>query len=253
MLVKRETIQSLILSRNKTLELYSNLKEVHLKLCQEHSIVKPYEIVKLEFMSRKYDLDEIKEFDKYYWHKLLLLFSIERFMLCTEYEKIKWKILDDCDFLPFTEENVQGFLESCSAWIKDGVNEMLKRVFEQLIDGYYYVGKVRKKRNLNGVAKDFILYTFDYNRIAFYRDSPTITDDLEKLCFLIAGKELPKIGMIQQIEKSKIFTAENDYFSIRVCKNGNTHYKFKDGFEKKINFLYADRTKIGDATKIKIL
>jgi hypothetical protein len=242
----RQTIQSLINTRDAVIIAYVHIKDEKNKLENLFNTVRGHgSPLDISFSNQPYDKPESVNFDKYFWLRLTELFSLERFMLCTEYNAMVRKITDQYDFPEFTEKNIEAFLCGCKDWIKNGINAMCDRVYKDLTEGTYWVNKERKKRNNNGIDKNFILTTRDYCRIEYYYSDPTITDDLEKMCYLIDGKRLPEIGIVQQIRKNKNtnhLTGENDYFTLRVCKNGNSHYSFKNRWEKKLNALLADRT-----------
>ena len=50
----------------------------------------------------------------------------------------------------------------------------------------------------------------------------------------------------------KLTILENDYFRIKVCKNGNTHYTIFEDTLKKLNSYCNDGKSIGENIKIKI-
>mgnify|MGYP001180852408 FL=1 len=120
------------------------------------------------------------------------------------------------------------------------------------MNGIYYTGNVKKKRNNSKIEKRFILLTYDYDSIYGYSNRNTITDDLEKICYLINGIKLPEKTLKQKMYENKEGIGENDYFKIKVCKNGNTHYELDDDIVVKLNTICADRNAIGDAIKIKV-
>ena len=98
----------------------------------------------------------------------------------------------------------------------------------------------------------FIISTGDHYSINWYNDRPTITDDLEKACYIIDGKALPDTTIKNTMRRSKIWESENPYFKIRICKNGNTHYWINDEIRNRLNYFGAKRGIIGQDCKIKI-
>ena len=51
---------------------------------------------------------------------------------------------------------------------------------------------LKRKRNNNGIDKHFIITTGDHYAMRWWSGRPTITDDLEKACYIIDGRELPE-------------------------------------------------------------
>jgi hypothetical protein len=45
---------------------------------------------------------------------------------------------------------------------------------------------------------------------------------------------------------------ENDYFSVKFCKNGNTHYTMNEEIREKLNKWGPEGNIIGENIKIKI-
>jgi hypothetical protein len=71
------------------------------------------------------------------------------------------------------------------------------KVYADIIKGTYYVGSgfnaTKKKRNNMGIDKSFILHTRDWSSTyGYWQNTPTITDDLEKVCYILSGLSLPE-------------------------------------------------------------
>ena len=158
----------------------------------------------------------------------------------------------------FTSSNAEGWLTNLKKLIHENVRLMCKRVYDRLITGHYYTGSgynaPKKKRNNSGVDKRFILRTNDYSRIfGYWYNNPTITDDLEKVCYLLGGEMLPRDTIITKAKKDKISEVGCDYFSVKFCKNGNTHYLINDNIRDKLNLIGPDGNILGESLRIKIL
>ena len=194
--------------------------------------------------------------DRTCWRYLVKLFELERYMLCTEFKAMEKKI-DDFDFPAYTVDNTYRYIDSLKETIYDNVRTMMKTVYANLCDGTYHTGSgyraPKKKRNNNGIDKMFILGTRDYMRVfGYYSDSPTITDDLEKLCYILDGKKLPEQTIIRTMRAEKAEEWGNEYFDLKVCKNGNTHYKLHDDIRAKLNLYGPEPGRIGEDIKIKV-
>ena len=200
---------------------------------------------------------EIKYIDRICWRYLVNLFELYKYMLCTDYEKMKDQI-EDFNFPEFTIENAEGWLAGLKDVIYDNIRTLIKTVFENITEDTYYTGSgysnlKKKKRNNNGIDKNFILTTNDYSRIfGYYSSKPTLTDDLEKVCYIMDGKTVPEITLKQIMRQEKKVEFTNDYFKIKICQNGNTHYTLFDESRNKLNLYGAGKGIIGEDIKIKI-
>ena len=206
--------------------------------------------------SNCYEHPIVKSIDQRMWFYMVRLFNLEKYMLCTEYKKLESQICD-YDFPEFTLANAEAWLSSVKLLVYENVQKMIEAVYNGVVDGTYYTGsglsgREKKKRNNNGIDSVFILSTNDYNGVAWYSHRPTITDDLERLCYIMDGKMLPDYTIKQTMRREKRWESENEYFRIRVCKNGNTHYWLKDNIRERLNFYGAKRGVIGRDIKIKI-
>ena len=202
---------------------------------------------------------EIKNIDRTCWRLLVQLADLKRYMLCTEYDKME-SAIEDCSFPEFTVENAEGYIASLKSIIYENVKTMMRSVYDQITGGHYYTGsgyssRQKKKRNNNGIDKTFILATGDYHRIfGTYRFGarPTVTDDLEKLCYLFDGQKLPEHTIIEQMRSDGCSEWSNEYFHIKLCKNGNTHYTLTDEIRNKLNAYGGNTSLIDKAVKIKV-
>lgn len=196
-----------------------------------------------------------KEIDKEIWFYLIDFYHLEKYMLCTEYDKLKKQIYD-YNFPIFNLNNANQWLSALKKVVYENIQKLIDDVFEHITCGTYYTGPngyIKKKRNNSGIDKHFILTTHDCSYLGWYNRGPTITDDLEKACYLIDGKELPDITIKENIKREKRWEGENNYFKILICKNGNTHYWIKDFIRDKLNFYGSKKGIIGENIRIKIL
>jgi hypothetical protein len=198
-----------------------------------------------------------RNIDRSCWNYLIRLYDLEKWMLCTEYKKLQ-KDIETYSTPEFTIANAEGWVLGLKALIHDNVRVLIKQVYESitqetyLTGGNYHTGTM-KKRNNNGIDKSFIITTRDYQRIFnSWSTTPTITDDLEKACYILDGKCLPDVTLMNQARSDRSSEVENAYFSVRFCQNGNTHYVINDEIREKLNRWGPTGNIIGENIKIKI-
>ena len=197
-----------------------------------------------------------QEIDKLCWRYMVRLYELEKWMLCTDYKKL----LDEIEHYntpEFTLENAEGWVAGLQGLIHDNVQTLIKQVFNEITQGYYYTGSrnngERKKRNNSGIDQSFILYTSDYSSIfGYWSSTPTVTDDLEKVCYILDGKALPKETLKRKASSDRTMAASNPYMDVTFCKNGNTHYKIQDDIREKLNRWGPSGAVLGENIKIKI-
>lgn len=205
-------------------------------------------------LQKHYSSDAIKILDCRYWRYMVSYFHLEDYMLSSEYEKLSNQV-EHYQTPEFTYENVMGWVTGMKDLINHGVEELANSIYQKLINAKYITGGKTKKRNNNGIDKRFILHSNDYG-YRWSASSPTITDDLEKLCYILDGKQLPEVRM-----KQAIYNYENNYylgstscpyFSIKVCQNNNTHYCLTDETVARLNKIGANGNILGSDVKIKV-
>ena len=209
--------------------------------------------------SRSYHGGTYQEYiERLCWSFIVNLFELEKYMLCTAYEKMK-KDIEENKIPEFTVENVMGWTAQLKSLIHDNLNTLVKTVFEAVTKGVYYTGAVswkadKKKRNNNGIDKFFILAAGDYNSLyGWHNTSPTLTDDFEKACYILDGKTIPELTIKKIMYADKLSESENKYFKIRICKTGNTHYRMKDEkILELLNLIGSGKQTLGENIKIKI-
>lgn len=205
----------------------------------------------------RYDGKNVNEraVDQGLWLYLVRLYSLEKYMLCTDWEKMR-KEIENCKTPVFTPENANGWLAGLQGLIMDNVRTLVKQVYRQVIDGIYYVGGRngdKKKRNNNGIDARFIIHTNDWSSVMTYWSMrPSIMDDLEKVCYLLDGKTLPEKTLREVMQYAKQPEASNDYMSVKLCQNGNTHFVMADATRDALNRYGPDGATIGENIKIKI-
>ena len=202
-----------------------------------------------------------KNIDYYCWMYVVGLYHLEKYMLCTEYNKMMKEICNGKTPV-FNPENAKMWLHGLRELIYENIKTMIESVFEKLMTKKYGTGNKIKKRNNNGIDKNFIITTRDYQSIhgyysySFGTNNPTVTDDLEKVCYILDGKNLPEITIKMKMKNNSTYDCrcvemENAYFKIKTCKNGNTHYTINDDIRNKLNKLGADSSIIGENIRIK--
>lgn len=249
-------------------EVFKTKKQALFQIAQlermEHEIVKTFEEingytpVRLEARYDNYSQNAAEKYvDRSCWRYLVGLFHLEKYMLCSDYSKMQ-KDIEEFRTPPFTILNAQAWVAGLKGLIYENVKTLVKKVFEEITQGTYRTSSSynapRKKRNNNGVDKRFILQTGDYNRMfAYWCNDPTVTDDLEKVCYLLNGQTLPDQTAKAIMKSEKRCEFSNEFFSITVCRNGNTHYVLEDGIREKLNRYGPDGAILGEDIKIKIM
>ena len=257
--VKRKTIAEIFQIKLDLLQKLEEIDKLDTSLDLEFQEIKGYRPYRISYQFDVYgEKRQEKYIDRTCWNYLIRFFELEKYMLCTDYEKMQ-KQIDGFDFPVFSIENAEGYIAILKDIMYDNVKTMMKSVYERITDSCYYTGgssynsSTKKKRNNNGIDSNFIITTHDYSRIfGYYRDNPTITDDLEKLCYILDGKKLPSNTIIYQLRGDKFAEGSNDYFKIKCCKNGNTHYTLQDDIKNKLNLYGGDPSRIGENIKIKV-
>ena len=259
-LIKRETIENMFRHKLSMLNGLEKLKNLDKKIDEEFHVYDGYGPYRIDWrLDNFHDNRQEKYVDRTLWRYLVGLYELQKYMLCTEYDKMI-KEIEDFKTPDFNVENANGWLTGLRAMIYENVRLMCKRVYAEIIQGHYYTGGSshwnadKKKRNNNGVDSWFILSTNDYSRIfGYWKTTPTITDDLEKVCYILDGKSLPADTVIIQAKTDKVKEVECPYFKIKFCQNGNTHYKLTDKTKERLNLIGPDGNVIGENIRIKIL
>jgi hypothetical protein len=197
-----------------------------------------------------------KEAEKYLWLYLLRAYRVEQYILSDEFNEVQKSVYDK-EAPDFTEANVRGWIDGLAERMYSGAVALIKKVYADLVNGTYHVGGwngEKKKRNNNGIDSNFILSAYDYSSLYGYHISkPTITDDLEKACYLLDGKRLPDQRLKETMRLANATTGKNEYMEITVHKNNNTHYKLTEEARARLNKYGPEGNEIGEAVKIKIL
>lgn len=216
-----------------------------------------YDPLELKNNQYKYNDDFIKYLNRKCWFRLVEKFNLKKYMLCSDYDKMT-KDIEDNKFPEFNRENSLGWIRALKETIYENVTTLCKKVFKEITEEVYFTGSSytnikKKKRNNNGVDKFFILSTSDYYYIFDWSSGITITDDIEKCLYILAGEKVPEIPCKDMMRKEKKNIFENDFFKIKVHKSGNTHYWIKDEkLRDRLNLIGAGKGKIGENIKIKI-
>lgn len=254
----RHTVESLYSVKCETLTEARALWEKEKALNNIYESVNGHSPYRVENTNRRHgDNQDVKCIDQALWRYLVRLYTLEKFMLCTDFQKMVSEI-DNFQTPEFTVENANGWLDGLKDLIRDNVHALVKKVYSEITNGYYFTGVAgyrgeKKKRNNNGIDKSFILYTADWSTIfAYWRDAPSIMDDLEKVCYILDGKTLPEKTIRQELKAEQKSEASNDYMSVKLCRNGNTHFTLNDNVRLLLNKYGAVGTEIGENIKIKV-
>jgi len=254
----RHTVESLYAVKCETLTEARTLWEKEKSLSKIYESVNGHSPYRVENCNRIYGEDQdTKCIDQALWRYLVRLYSLEKFMLCTDFKKM----IDQIDHFQtpvFTIENANGWLDGLKELIRDNVHALVKKVYSEITNGFYYTGGSgyrgeKKKRNNNGIDKNFILYTSDWSTIfAYWRDAPSIMDDLEKVCYILDGKTLPEKTIRQELKADQKADAGNQYMTVKLCQNGNTHFTLNETIREQLNKYGPSGMVIGENIKIKV-
>lgn len=256
----RKSIHDVFALKCRLMDLYKTLEETDDKIGKAFEEINQYDFHDLSINARAEGPVENrieKSIDQRCWEYLIGLYHLEKYMLCTDYAAMQ-KQIENFDFPVFTIENSDSWVSSLKHSIHTSVQKLIEDVFTRITEETYWTGssystRLKKKRNNNGIDKNFIITTGDVNQIRWYSNRPTITDDLEKACYIIDGKLLPDVTLKASLHKAARIEGENEYFKIRICNNGNTHYAWKkDEIRDRLNFYGSKRGVIGESIRIKI-
>ncbi len=254
----RDSIADLVRRRNTIVAKMHRFFDLDIEIEKAFESIKAYSPYRIDRYRNGFCPGELeKHVDQRCWSYLVKYADLKKYMLCTEYERVE-KEIEEFKFPEFTLENITAWLEGLKDVIYHNVETLIKQVFEKITQNWYYTGtgrrsRDRKKRNNNGIDEYFIISThFDYSRVFGYQYRPTITDDLEKVCYIISGYPVPDKTCIDVMHSEKRSEYKNDFFEIKVYKNGNTHYKLNQNIREKLNLLGSGNSTIGENIKIKI-
>jgi hypothetical protein len=253
----RHNVESLFRAKLNLLNLASQLEQLDRSFdtaCQDIHGHRPYW---LDYRYENHsDNRQEKYFDRICWRYLVNLFFMEKYMLCTDYKKMTEEI-EQFKTPTFTIDNANAWLAGLKDLINENVKTLIKQVYAEIIKGTYYVGSgynaMKKKRNNMGIDKSFILHTRDWSStFGYWSNTPTVTDDLEKVCYILSGLSLPEKTAKMVMRDTKESTFNNEYFTLKFCMNGNTHYTLNDDIRDKLNRLGPTGADIGEDIKIKV-
>lgn len=253
----RHTVESLFALKLSILHDMEAMRGLEQKLQAQFESMNgysPYRITdSFRFCGEKH---EEKAVDQAIWSYLVRLYNLEKYMLCTDYEKLR-KEIEACSTPDFTVETANGWLAGLQGLILENVTALVHDVYDRVVNGIYYTGAgyrgERKKRNNNGIDKRFILHTGDYNGIiTYWHSTPSIMDDLEKVCYLLDGKTLPEKTLRTRMRAEKVAECSDDYMTVKLCQNGNTHFVLTDATRDALNRYGPRGATIGENIKIKI-
>ena len=250
-LAKRKTLLDLIETKAKLVQEMKNLHKQDQLLESAFKEVDGYRPYRIEYNER-YQTDE-QIIDKAMWRYLVKYFHLKDFMLSTDYEKLENQV-EHNQTPSFNLDNAGAWIADMKNMINRGVQGLAESVYNRIINAPYWTsGNIKKKRNNMGLDSFFILTTGDYKEQWYtYHERLTITDDLEKLCYLLDGENLPEPGLKNLALRTKVMEIECPYFKIKMCKNGNTHYFLTDETVARLNKIGANSNIIGTDIKIKV-
>jgi len=111
-LAKRKTIKEIYLIKLDLLSAYSRLEKEDKNISLLLEQVNNYSLHRLEYKTNYYGENRIeKEIDKKLWQYLVDFFHLNKYMLCTEYDKVE-KQIEDFNFPVFNLENVDIWLSN---------------------------------------------------------------------------------------------------------------------------------------------
>lgn len=254
----RLDVQSIFALKVKHLALMEQLVKTDKEISQTLEPIHAYAPYRLDYRYADcHEKRETRDIDQSCWSYLVRLYELEKWMLCTEYKKLL-KDIETYATPEFTVANAEGWVLGLKALIHDNVKTLVKQVYDSitqekyLTGGNYHTGTM-KKRNNNGIDKTFIITTRDYSRIfGYWSSTPTITDDLEKACYILDGKALPDVTLMKRAQSERTKEVANDYFSVKFCANGNSHYTMQENIREKLNRWGPTGNVLGENIKIKV-
>jgi len=157
----RNTIKILCENKKSILSKIKEMEKIDKDMREIFESFDGYSPIRLDFKYDSYDENrEEKYVDRSCWNHIVNLFNLHRYMLCTDFEKMR-KMVQDCQTPQFTEDNVKEWIGELKGEIIKSVEKMVKNVYESLCTDHYYTGsgysnRLKKKRNNNGIDKNFI-------------------------------------------------------------------------------------------------
>ncbi len=169
-IVKRKSIEDIYNIKLALLSQLECLQKLENEIDDSFNALNGYKPFRIDFRFDNHGENrEEKYIDRTCWQYLIRLFELEKYMLCTDYEKL-CKEVEGFNFPVFNIENAEGWIASLKDIIYDNVRTMMKSVYDRITDGHYYTGgssystREKKKRNNNGIDKHFIITTYDWSR-----------------------------------------------------------------------------------------
>jgi hypothetical protein len=258
-IIKRLNVEDIYKIKLDSLKLLKDLNETDEKLNTILEPINGYRPYNISYRFENHEKNQAERYiDRTCWNYLISIFQFKKYMLCTDYDKLR-KDIDNFNIPEFNILNAENWIANVKELIYDNINKLVKKVFQKITEETYYTGsgysnRQKKKRNNNGIDKIFILTTYDYNQVFNYWSSnPTLTDDLEKVCYILSGKKIPNVTLKDKMRMDKINEFKNEYFRIKLCKNGNTHYWLNEDIRNKLNLYGSGEKIIGENIRIKIM
>src|SRR4030043_1920113 len=166
-IVRRLTVVDIYNVKTEVLRRIGVIDEEELAIRQALEDIHGYFPGRIEWQFDNYDANrQIKWIDKYCWGYLVKHFQLQKYMLCTEFEKMQ-KDIQESRTPEFTPTNATAWIDGLKSLIHENVRTMLKSVYDKIINSTYYTGSgysslKQKKRNNNGIDGWFIIHTGDY-------------------------------------------------------------------------------------------
>lgn len=235
-----ESIKLQLVQKRK--ELYEKFKEFESlwnTLGKEYYF--PYKIEE-RFMNNRHTYQETwnfeREIDKSAWEYFFGSANLQDIMSASAIKKYNEKLADPA---PFTADLARSYIANSFEIAKNSLNTLLKEVFDRLIQASYKPGGKwkcnipSKKHNNMKIEKSFRCSESLYVRYGWWdyaENHPPIFNDLEKICCILDRKkpaQYPNTILDQCLRKKPydISFISNEYFDVRLYKNGNQSVKFK--------------------------
>jgi hypothetical protein len=172
------------------------------------------------------------------------------------------KKLSDPD--PFTAEEAFKYYNSAEDIAVNSFERLLHSVFEKLTSATYRPGNSwkndRKKQNNREIDNYFRMSSSikkgHFGKWEWHYYSVPIYDDLEKVCFLLDGKNPPKQPntINCRIKSESCNIIGNEYFTITLYLNGNNKVNFlRDDIREKLNKYGPKGNALGVDIKTQIM
>ena len=243
-LVKKEKISNILDMRKDFLnKLEKTLKDI--EDLQQKALILLGEFYHLPNLSYHCEFSQIstdfeaykKAVDSQLWMHLLDL-VIKPITSSSRYEEIRKMVKENP--VEFTEKNIIDFFNSLPELQKDLITNLVESLYKKMYPSKFEQYKTNKKAIFKFPEKYICKNAFNY---ILYSHISDFLDDLQKLFLLLDNKVVAKMEYedllstkVNETKNKEKNYYEDEYFKIKIYKNGNLHIQFKrKDLLKKVN------------------